>query len=100
MKVSYEICAVLTKYSPFLVALASTLSAQGAKLSTGQLLFPDSFVTSVKTCGAIGDRITDDRVTIQSALANGRSDVALDYGPSKGSIRPSGVLGSRHSPVV
>ncbi len=45
----------------------------------GPMVFPDGFMPSVKSYGAIGDGVTDDTKAIQTALGDGRQDASTDY---------------------
>jgi pectate lyase-like protein len=51
----------------------------GAVLVPGPIAFPDGFMTSVKSYGAVGDGVTDDTASIQKALSDGRLDAKKDY---------------------
>lgn len=55
------------------------LSTYGAQLVAGPIVFPDGFMPSVKTFGAVGDGVTDDTKAIQRALADARQDASADY---------------------
>ncbi len=54
-------------------------STYGAQLVAGPIVFPDGFMPSVKTYGAVGDGTTDDTGAIQRALADARQDASMDY---------------------
>lgn len=60
-------------------AASSAQSTYGAQLIAGPIVFPDGFMPSVKTYGAVGDGVTDDTGAIQRALADGRQDASTDY---------------------
>ena len=55
------------------------VSTYGAQLVAGPMAFPDGFMPSVKTYGAMGDGVTDDTGAIQRALADSRQDASGDY---------------------
>jgi hypothetical protein len=55
------------------------LSTYGAQLAAGPIVFPDDFMPSIKTYGAVGDGVTDDTAAIQRALADGRQDASASY---------------------
>ena len=57
----------------------SVQSTYGAQLIAGPIVFPDGFMPSVKSYGAVGDGTTDDTGAIQRALADGRQDASTDY---------------------
>ena len=74
------------------VPAASRAKSNGALLAASQMQFPDGFMTSVKTYGAVGDGVTDDTAAIQRALADGRSSATADYfGRPKALFFPAGT---------
>lgn len=85
-------CAANSVTSTETAILSEPEAVTGASLSHGPMLFPDGFMTSVKSYGAVGDGITDDTAAIQAALADGRFNASTDYfGRPKALYFPAGT---------